>query len=222
MDVPLQIGPDANSLNFNTAQWKGILLSGHKYENENAQQQAINYLTNATNVTPAERFYMAVKFEVSAWLLPSAKLLAVTDFEDLSLADEGYLQALLPPAMNALRPLGVMKESIRCARDQLSVFSLPMTHHFMCPFDQNASCKGQWDAVFSEHLKMFLEEGVWVSGHEVFGALRAAKTQSRVTPECWDQMIQTLEECQSLWAGEEEALAQGIRNMADCQALVIH
>ncbi|KIO26411.1 hypothetical protein M407DRAFT_235066 [Tulasnella calospora MUT 4182] len=217
-----QMGPDTNPLDFTTAQWKGILLVGHKYENENAEQKAIAYLTNAADVTPAEQFYMAVKFKVSDWLLPSAKLLAVTDFEDLSLTDEKYLQALLPPSVNALRPLGVMKESIRRTRDQLSVFSLPITHDIiMCGFGQNASCKGKWDAVFSEHLKMFLEEGVWVSGREVFAALRAAKYQSGVTPACWDSMIQTLDTRQSLWAGEEDALNQGIRYMSGHQALAI-
>lgn len=152
-----------------TEGYKGLLRIGHFLDVELAMEAAIAHLSQWSTLPPAERLYLALRYEVHQWIRPAILSLLHTSLDKLP--RNHVVEWLL--AHNANAYFALVEGSTAISNHRRDLYAAPYTPKHAPGCRNGTMCAAMWADLWSKYGTLLIAS-VWTDGHEILEKLEEA------------------------------------------------
>lgn len=191
--------------------WKGVLILGHFWQVDSAFKEASEAISRSSSVRPAERLYLAKRFQICEWIGKAFKELLQTPVKDLTADDLHWLTKLMP-GTNPMQSLAVALQALYGVRSAFIVFNAPKALHTdLCLGLTQTSCIKHWAAFWKEHMVYFHQANFAFDGRAVLREMEGSMNRlvaSSPHYECVAKNVDALKVTAVLWKKEDSIIEE--------------
>lgn len=142
--------------------WRNILSISHRFDVENAFQDAVSNLDIDTYyLDTTDRLCLALKYNISHWIRPTLQSL-IQSIKDVTQDEEMRLRSFHP---SAFRELVQTRNAIMKARHKLLIKPPKILHIALCKYEssQPSRCTAVWDHLWREACLSLIAVTEWMA-----------------------------------------------------------